>query len=71
MRIIPIVNDAFIYRYRLAGNKVLDTLTGIEYTQKTMGKANDLLNKLNKIGMQNAKIIDTGKGQGQLLSIVA
>ena len=71
MRIIPIVNDAFIYRYRLTGNKVLDTLTGIEYTQKTMDKANDLLNKLNKIGMQNAKIIDMGKGQGQLLSIVA
>lgn len=71
MRIIPIVNDAFIYRYRVLNNKVIDTLTGTEYKQASMDKANNLLNKLNKIGMQNARMIDTGKGQGQLLSVVA
>lgn len=71
MRITPIVNDAFIYRYRVLNNKVIDTLTGMEYAQASMNKANDLLQKLNKIGMQNAKTIDMGKGQGQLLSVVA
>ena len=71
MRIIPIVNDAFIYRYRVLNNKVIDTLTGLEYGQASMDKANNLLNKLNKIGMQNARMIDAGKGQGQLLSVVA
>ena len=71
MKIIPIVNDAFIYRYRVVKNKVIDTLTGMEYRQASTDKANSLLNKLNKIGMQNARMIDTGKGQGQLLSVVA
>ena len=71
MKIIPIVNSDFIYRYRLNKNKVIDTLTGTEYTQASISKANDLLNKLNKVGMQNAKAIDTGKGTGQLLSVVA
>lgn len=71
MRIIPVISSDFVYRYRLAGNKVIDTFTNAEYIQTSMSKANDLLNKLNKIGMQNAKIIDMGKGQGELLSVVA
>lgn len=71
MKITPIVNEAFIYRYRVVKNKVIDTLTGTEYKQANMDKANSLLNKLNKIGMQNARMIDAGKGQGQLLSVVA
>ena len=71
MRIIPIVNADYIYRYRLLGNKVVDTFTNAEYIQANVGKANALLDKLNNIGKQNARIIDMGKGAGQLLSIVA
>ena len=71
MKITPIINSDFIYRYRVVNNKVIDTVMGIEYAQASMQKANDLLSRLNRVGMQNAKIIDMGKGQGQLLSVVA
>ena len=71
MKVTPIVNADYIYRYRLLGNKVLDTFTNTEYAQTSMQKANELLNKLNTIGKQNAQIIDMGKGKGELLSIVA
>ena len=71
MRITPIINNDFLYRYRVVGNKVVDTFTSIEYTQTSTVKANELLNKLNTIGKQNAKIIDMGKGKGELISVVA
>ena len=71
MKITPIVNKDFIYRYRLAGNKVIDTFMSIEYPQASTQKASELLDRLNIIGKQNASIIDMGKGTGELLSVVA
>lgn len=71
MKITPLVNADFIYRYRVVNNKVVDTFSGMEYTQASMYKAQELLNKINRIGKQNARIVDMGKDKGQLLSIVA
>ena len=71
MKIIPIINSDFIYRYRVIGNTVVDTFTSMKYTQASTSKAQDLLKKLNTIGKQNAEIIDMGQGKAELLSVFA
>ena len=71
MRITPLVNADYIYRYRVVGNKVVDTFMSVEYPQASMQKANELLSRINAVGKQNARIVDMGKEKGGLLSIVA
>jgi len=74
MKIIPVINADFIYRYRNTGNKVVDTLTNQVIESKL--NPNELLKKLNKIGMLNGCIIDhnsrvTTEKQHKLLYLVA
>ena len=71
MRITPIVNRNFMFRYKQLSNRIVDTLTGAEYLQASTVKASNLLDRLNRIGLKNAEIIDRTGTQNNLFSIVA
>jgi hypothetical protein len=70
MRIVPIVNKNFMFRYKQVNNKIIDLVAGVEYTQADKLQASKLLGQLNSLGLQNAKIIDSGSKK-QLFSIIA
>ena len=59
MRITPIINADFIYRYTTNGNKVVDTLTNaVIVSLKDNLQAKAVLQKTNHIGMLNGHIVD-------------
>ena len=74
MRITPITNANVFMRYRIMdGTRVLDSFTNQVFKTSS---ASRLLDKLNKIGSLNARIIDMNatrplKQQKRLLEIVA
>ena len=74
MRITPITNANIFMRYRIMdGTRVLDSFTNQVFKTSS---ASRLLDKLNKIGSLNARIIDMNatrplKQQKRLLEVVA
>ena len=74
MRITPITNANVFMRYRIMdGTRVLDSFTNQVFKTSSASK---LLDKLNKIGSLNARIIDMNatrplKQQKRLLEVVA
>ena len=74
MRITPITNANVFMRYRIMdGTRVLDSFTNQVFKTSS---ASRLLDKLNKIGSLNARIIDMNatrplKQQKRLLEVVA
>lgn len=68
MRIIPIVSHDIIMRYRKINSKtVVDSFTNEKYKTKS---ADNLLNKLNKIGLVNSNRINKNINS-KLLYVIA
>ena len=59
IKVTPIVNADIIYRYRKQANTVIDAFTNQVLTKSdNQAKLDKVINKLNKVGLFNAKILD-------------
>ena len=59
IKVTPIVNTDIIYRYRKQANTVIDAFTNkVLCKSDNASKLDKTINKLNKVGMFNARILD-------------
>lgn len=73
LKITPIVTNDIIYRYRKQANTVIDAFTNQVLTKSNNhAKLNNIINKLNKVGLFNAKLLDNNSKphQARLLYVL-
>lgn len=73
LKVTPIVNADIIYRYHKQANTVIDAFTNeVLCKSNNTSKLDKAINKLNKVGMFNAKILDnnTKPHQAKLLYVL-
>ena len=73
IKVTPIVTNDIIYRYRKQANTVIDAFTNEVLTKSdNHAKLDKVINKLNKVGLFNAKILDnnTRPQQAKLLYVL-
>lgn len=59
MKITPIINENFMFRYMVKGNTIVDTFINKELvTGKTQQAVQKMLQDINRIGLLNGHIID-------------
>ena len=73
IKVTPIVNADIIYRYRKQANTVIDAFTNqVLCKSNNASKLDKTINKLNRVGMFNAKLLDNNSkpAQAKLLYVL-
>lgn len=73
IKVTPIVNADIIYRYRKQANTVIDAFTNkVLCKSNNTSKLDKTINKLNRVGMFNAKLLDNNSkpAQAKLLYVL-